>query len=97
MHRHDSFYDMMSKGLRESKKAVMGFLEASVETEQPIEEAIRELIWRMGVSEFAEMSGVDQPQVSKFLHGKINPTEKTLNKFLKPFGFKIKKTIERAS
>lgn len=96
MHRHDSFYEMASRTLRESKEAVEGFLEASVETDQPIEEALRELIWRMGVSEFSEMSGVDQPQVSKFLHEKINPTEKTLNKFLKPFGFKIKKTIEKA-
>jgi hypothetical protein len=51
----------------------------------------------MGVTEFSDISGVPRPNVQQFLKGKRKLKTETLNVYLKPFGLKIKITVEKAA
>lgn len=62
-----------------------------------VEEALRFIINRMGVTEFANLIGESKSNVGNFLNGTRNLKEETLNKYLTPFRLKVKKVLEQVA
>jgi DNA-binding phage protein len=62
-----------------------------------IEDALRFTIKRMGVTEFANLVQESKSNVGNFLNGSRKLKEDTLNKYLAPFGLKIKKILEEVA
>ena len=52
---------------------------------------IRELRKALGLSQadFADVAGLSTPTLSSLETGKANPTVKTLNRLIRPYGFKV--------
>lgn len=65
------------------------FLLAAVEEGVPVQEALGKVIRAMGVQEFAERIAMARPNLLRAIHPEHNPTQKTLNRLLAPFGLKL--------
>lgn len=99
MYRKNSYEEMFCKQMQDPEYA-QGFLyELITFEEEPmeIEEALRVIINRMGVTDFAQMIGENKSNVASFLNGTRKLKEETLNKYLKPFKLKIKKVVEKVA
>ena len=57
-------------------------------------EAIKYIVEVMGVKEFAELTGLQSANVSRFYHSEDLPKISSLNKMLKPFSLKVKIDVE---
>jgi len=68
---------------------VQRFLVAAVEDGVPLKMALAKVIRATGVKEFAERVGMASSNVLRTIHPKHNPTQETLERFLKPFGLRI--------
>lgn len=98
MFRSKIYDEKLSTELR-SPKFAREFLMTLMEGEEglTLDEALRHLISRMGVKEFAELAKVERNNVSAFLKKKREPKPETLDLYLKPFGLKVKLIVEQAS
>ena len=54
-----------------------------------LKDALKEVIQSYGISEFAKVCGIVQPNISRALEEGSNPTLMTLEKLLKPFSLSI--------
>ena len=54
-----------------------------------LKEALRDVIQSYGISEFAEVCGIAQPNLSRALEEGSNPTLSTLEKLLEPFSLSL--------
>lgn len=99
MYRKNSYEEMFSKQMQDPEYA-QGFLLGLINFEEEpmeIEEALRVVINRMGVTDFARMIGENKSNVASFLNGSRKLKEESLNKYLKPFKLRIKKTVEEVA
>ena len=96
MFRSGSYDETISKKLHEPEFAQEYLLGLVNDEDNPmeIEDALRFIIQRMGVTEFARLVGEKKSNVGLFLNGSRKLKEETLNKYLTPFKLKIKKTLE---
>ena len=62
-----------------------------------IESVLRLVVQRIGTTDFANLVGEDKSNVDKFLRGKRNLKEETLNRYLEPFHLRVKKSLERVA
>lgn len=60
-----------------------------------LEEALRFTIRRLGTVDFARLVGEQKQNIDKFLKGRRNPKPETLNRYLKPFGLRVKIGVEK--
>lgn len=96
MHRKESFDEKISRKLHNPAFA-QNFLEGLIEAEDgqlSYEDALRDVISVMGISEFAHFAKVPQPRVTEFLNGKALKPD-TLDRLLKPFKLKTKLVFEK--
>ena len=98
MKRSSSFDEDLAKTLR-TRRAVQGYLLGLTEGEDglELEDALRNTIMRMGIKEFCLMTKIPMPNVMEFLKGKRHPKPETLEKYLRPFGLRVRLLLERAS
>lgn len=99
MRRASSFDQDVAEALRKGgPSGVQQFIIGLTEDDGlPLDQALRITIKSMGIKEFCEMTGIAMPNVSEFLSKKRKPKPETLERYLKPFGLKIKLVIEKAS
>jgi DNA-binding phage protein len=98
MYRAGAYDEMISKKMQ-NKRYAQGYLMTLMEGEDglSVEESLKQTIRRMGVTEFSQAAKVPRPNVQEFLKGKRKLKNETLNIYLKPFGLKIKITVEKAA
>ena len=65
------------------------FLIAAVEDGVPLKLALAKVVRAMGVKEFSEGIGMASSNVLRAIHPRHNPTQETIERFLKPFGLRI--------
>lgn len=96
MYRSDSYDEMISKKMQNPIFAKEYLLSLVNDEDEPmeIEEALSFAISRMGVTEFSKMINESKSNVGNFLNGTRKLKEETLNKYLAPFGLRIKKILE---
>lgn len=99
MNRHNSYDEWLSSLLQKDPSHVKEFMTSLMEGDDglSVEEALKHTIYRVGVKEFAEFVGVDQPNVTGFLRGTRKPKRETLNTYLKPFGLKVKFCLDEVA
>ncbi len=96
MFRTNSYDQLISKKLHQPRFGKEYILSLINDKDEPmeVEEALRFVIHRMGVTEFAILIGESKSNVGNFLNGTRTLKEETLNKYLAPFKLKIKKILE---
>ena len=65
------------------------FIIASLEEGIPIQAALGKVIRAYGVKEFSTKTKIPSPNILRTINPKHNPTQKMLNKLLKPFGLML--------
>ena len=98
MYRNSSFDQDLSAKLQDPEFA-QGYILTLIEGEEglPLEEALRQTIERMGVTEFCERSKMRKQNVNELVKGKRRPKPESLDAFLKPFRLRTKVIVEKAS
>ena len=97
MYRSDSYDKKLSQKLRDpgfAQEYILSLVEDKDES-MSVESALHFVIQRMGTTDFADLVGEDKGNVDKFLKGKRVLKEDTLNRYLEPFGLRIRKTLEK--
>lgn len=100
MARNSSYDEDTARSLRSGGvKGVQQYLLTLIEGEDglSLDVALNMTIKRMGIKEFCEMTEIPMPNVMEFLKGKRKPKPETLEKYLKPFGLKVRIVAEKAS
>ena len=99
MYRSDSYDKKLSQKLQDPEFAQEYILSLVQDEEEPmdIESALCFVIRRMGTTDFANLVDEDKGNVDKFLKGRRNLKEDTLNRYLEPFDLRVKKTLERVA
>jgi DNA-binding phage protein len=65
------------------------FIKAQLEEGLSLREALSETIRAYGVVEFAETCGINEANIHRAIKEGSNPTQKTLEALLKPFGMRL--------
>lgn len=65
------------------------FLLAVIEEGVPIQVALAKVIRATGVREFAAKVGMASPNVLRAIDRRYNPTQRTLNRLLRPFNLRL--------
>jgi DNA-binding phage protein len=88
MHRSNSYNERFSRDIRNPKYARKYIQELLENQDNPlsVEEVLRLIATKMGMTEFAEFVGERVQNINKFIKGERYPKRETLDKFLRPFG-----------
>ena len=100
MKRSNSYDERLSHKLKKpafAQEYLLSLVEADDEEGIAIEDALRIAISKMGTTDFAKLVGEDKANVDKFLRGKRVLKEETLNRYLQPFGLRVKKALEKVA
>lgn len=99
MHRTQDFDELLSEELQNDEFAREYFLSIMKDEELNLSllEALKHLIRKMGVKEYADLVGMKRQNVSRFLAQEEPPKLDTLNRMLAPFNLKAKLTIDHAA
>ena len=73
----------------QSREFVREFLLAAVEEGVPIQVALAKVVRATGLKEFAAKVGMASPNVLRAIDRRYNPTQRTLNRLLRPFHLKL--------
>ena len=65
------------------------FLMAAIDEGVPIQVALEKVIRASGVKEFATKAGMAGPNVLRAIDRRHNPTQRTLNRLLRPFKLRL--------
>ena len=65
------------------------FLLAAIEEGVPIQAALAKVVRATGVKEFGEKVGMASPNVLRAIDRRYNPTQRTLNRLLRPFKLRL--------
>lgn len=98
MRRSDSYDKNLSRKLKNpafAQEYLLALVDADEEDAIEIEDALRLVISKMGTTDFAKLVDDDKANVDKFLKGNRTLKEETLNRYLRPFGLRIKKELEK--
>ena len=99
MYRSDSYDEKLSEKLKDSEFAQEYLLALVDDEDEPmsVEVALKLTIQKMGTTDFAELIEEDKANVDKFLKGNRVLKEETLNRFLSPFGLRVRKALEKVA
>lgn len=81
-----------NKGLSEDLKDfefAREFILSASEEGLSIQSVLAKVIGLYGVKEFSEVCGMESPNILRAVDSKSNPTQRTLNKLLEPFGLAL--------
>ena len=78
----------LAKDLRDPKFA-REFLMAAMEEGVPIQVALGKVVRAMGVKEYAAKVRMESPNVLRAINRRYNPTQRTLNRLLRPFKLQL--------
>ena len=98
MFRNSSYDRILAKELQDpefAKEFLMGLMEG--EEGLLLLDSLKHTIRRMGIKEFAEMSGIPQKSISRMLHCETIPKIETLDEYLAPFGLRTKIGLEEVA
>jgi DNA-binding phage protein len=98
MNRDSSYDKILAKELQDlefAKEFLLGLMEG--EEGLFLLDALKHTIWRMGIREFSEISGVPEKCISRMLHSENIPKIDTLDKYMAPFGLKVKISLENVA
>ena len=95
MYRHGSYDKYLASKLQDQEFA-RGFLLSLMEGDDgfALLEALKHTIRRMGVKEFAAVSGIPAKSVSRMLNNARMPRLETLNRYCAPFGLRVCLTLK---
>ena len=98
MYRDSSYDRLLAKELQD-KEFAKEYLTGLMEGEEglPLLDAVKHTIRGMGIKEFSEISGVPEKCISRMLHSENIPKIDTLDKYLAPFGLKVKICLENVA
>lgn len=98
MKRSENYNAEISKKLRNPDYAIE-YIMALMEGPEGLspEDALRDTIEVMGITEFAKMAKVEKSRVVEFTKEKRNLKPSTLDTFLKPFRLKTKLIFEKVA
>ncbi|MCM0606624.1 MAG: hypothetical protein KA715_11085 [Xanthomonadaceae bacterium] len=98
MRRSKKFDFQLSKDLYDPEYA-KGYFETLMEGDEglSVEVALTVTIQTMGTTEFADLVGIPKSRVSEFMSDSSGTKLSTLDRMLKPFGFKTVITAKKAS
>lgn len=99
MYRSDSYDRKLSEKLKDPEFAQAYLLALVEDDDEPmtIEDALRQIIGKMGTTDFATLVEEDKANVDKFLKGQRVLKEESLNNYLRPFGLRLKKALEKVA
>ena len=83
--RSKDWNEGLAKDLKNPKFA-KAFIIACLEEGLPLQLTLGKVIRASGVKEFSKRINMPSPNILRAINPKHNPTQKTLNKLLKPFG-----------
>ena len=97
MYRNNSYDQSLAREFKNPKFAQEYLLNLVNDKDEPmsIEEALRFIIPKIGVSEFAKIIDKNISDVDKFLRKERNLKPDTLIDYLKPFKLQIKMSLEK--
>lgn len=78
----------LAKDLREPGFA-REFLLAAIEEGVSVQRAMGKVVRAMGVNEAAAVVGMASPNLLRAINPRHNPTQKTLDRLLRPFGLRL--------
>ena len=73
----------------QDQKFAREFLLAAIDEGVPIQAALAKVIRASGVKEFAAKIGMASPNVLRAIDRRYNPTQRTLNRLLRPFNLRL--------
>ena len=100
MYRTIDFDEVLASQLSDyefRKEYLLTLMEGDEEDSMEVHEALIHVAKKMGVTEFSELVKMNRVAVSRFISLGSRPKVSTLEKMLKPFGLKIRLTVEEAS
>ena len=65
------------------------FILAASEDGLSLQRVLEKVVRLYGVKEFSELCGIESPNILRVIDPKSNPTQKSLNLLLKPFGLAL--------
>ena len=88
MARHSEDWNVdLAKRLR-NRAFARAFLLAAIEADDlTVQQALAKVIRAIGITEFAAQVHMARPSVQRAIYPRNNSTQKTLSRFLAPFGF----------
>jgi hypothetical protein len=98
MRRSNSYDEQLSQKLKKPRFAqeyLLALVGPDDEDALGIEDALRLAISKMGTTDFAKLVAEDKANVDKFLKGNRVLKEETLNRYLLPFGLRVRKELEK--
>ena len=78
----------LAEDLRNSKSA-REFLLAAMDEGVPVQVALAKVVRATGVKEFAAKVGMASPNLLRAIDRRYNPTQRTLNRLLRPFDLRL--------
>ena len=95
--RNRNFNELVAKQMKDLEFA-QGFLLANIEEHgDSVQDALIAAIEATGLSAYADKNGFSIQSVSDFVHKRRECKVGTIDKFLKPFGFKVRLDIEKVA
>jgi DNA-binding phage protein len=86
--RSEHWNEGLAEDLKDFEFAREFILSASEEG-LSIQRVLAKVIGLYGIKEFSEVCGMESPNILRAVDSKSNPTQRTLNKLLEPFGLAL--------
>ncbi len=86
--RSKDWHEGLAEDLRDPAFA-RAYLTAAVDDGIPLQVALGDVVRAYGVKEFAELAGIQAPNLLRAIRPTHNPTQETLERLLKPFGLRV--------
>ena len=101
MHRSNDYDSYVAGQLRdpEYRQSYLLALMSTVDGEEGLSplDALVSVIGKMGVTEFADLAGMQRSSVARIISQKSPPKLETMDKMLAPFGLKVKIDVEKVA
>jgi len=95
--RNKNFNEMLAKEMQDFEFAQGYLLDLLNEHDLPLQDAVIESIEAMGLSAYAARSGLSIQYVSDFVNKRRDYKVEVIDKFLRPFGLKVKLDVEKVA
>ncbi len=94
MRRSKNYDEFFSEQLHDKDFAREYLLQTMKEDGLTLVETLKQMIQRMGITEFASLVGNQRANISRFVTTDEHPRMETLNRYLAPFNLQVKLDIE---
>jgi len=95
--RNKNFNETLAKEMLDFEFAQGFLLTLLSEHDLPVQDAVIESIEAMGLSTYAEKSGLSIQYVSDFVNKRREYKVEIIDKFLRPFGLRVKLDVEKVA